>query len=73
MILKVPDDCQCDVFDANGKSLEYVVWCDTDTGEAVHIVMPPEAVAGEDGTLEARKEWRQHPAPLTFVRHTAER
>jgi len=72
VILSVPNDCQCQVFDSNGKPLEYVVWCDTETGEAVHIVIPIEAVAGEDGTLEAQKEWRQHPPPLTFVRGTAE-
>lgn len=72
MILKVPDDCPCDVFDADGKLLEYAVWCDTETGEAVHIVMPFEIVSGDDGTRECRKERRQHPAPLTFVRLSVE-
>ena len=72
MILSVQNDRPCQVFDANGKPLEYVVWCDTETGEAVHLVIPLEEVVGEDGTPEARKEWRQHPAPLSFVRGTAE-
>ena len=66
MILKIPEDFGCEVCDATGKPLEYVVWCNTETGEAVHIVKPFETVAGEDDTL--RKEWRQHPSPLTFVR-----
>ena len=68
MILKVPEDRKCDVFDANGVRLEYVVWCDTETGEAVHIVCPLESTIDEDGDAVVRKEWRQHPAPLKFNR-----
>jgi hypothetical protein len=69
VILKVPEDCACDVFDASGVRLEYVVWCDTETGEAVHIVQPLEFTIDDDGEAGVRKEWRQHPAPLKFNRH----
>jgi hypothetical protein len=68
VILKVPEDCACDVFDANGVPLKYVVWCDTETGEAVHIVQPLEFTIDDDGEAGVRKEWRQHPAPLKFNR-----
>ena len=68
MILIVPGDCDCDVFDANGVPLKYVVWCDTETGEAVHIVRPLEFTIDDDGEAGVRKEWRQHPAPLKFSR-----
>ncbi len=72
MILKVPDDCPCEVFDAHGKLLEYAVWCDTETGEAVHLVKDDKSfilTVGEDGKETALQVWKQHPAPLTFVRH----
>lgn len=68
MLLKIPEDSACDVFDANGFALQYTVWCDTETGEAVHVVLPVEFVVEEDGEVGVRKEWRQHPAPLTFTR-----
>jgi hypothetical protein len=68
VILKVPGDCDCDVFDANGVPLKYVVWCDTETGEAVHITQPLESTVDEGGEAGLRKEWRQHPAPLKFSR-----
>ncbi len=68
MILKVPEDCACDVFDANGVRLEYVVWCDTATGEAVHVVLPLESTIDDAGEACLRTEWREHPAPLKFNR-----
>jgi hypothetical protein len=68
VILKVPGDCDCDVSDANGVPLKYVVWCDAETGEAVHITQPLESTVDEDGEAGLRKEWRQHPAPLKFSR-----
>lgn len=68
MILEVPGDCDCNVFDANGVPLEYVVWCDTETGEAVHVVHPLESTVDEGGEAGLRKEWRQHPVPLKFNR-----
>jgi hypothetical protein len=68
MILKVPEHVACEVWDANGVPLKYVMWCDTETGEAVHIVRPLEFTIDDDGEAGVRKEWRQHPAPLTFSR-----
>ena len=68
MILKVPEACDCDVFDANGVRLEYAVWCDTETGEAVHIIQPLEFTIADYGDAGLRQEWRKHPAPLKFSR-----
>ena len=68
MILEVPGDCDCDVFDANGVPLKFVVWCDTETGEAVHITQPLEPTVDENGEVVLRKEWRQHPATMKFNR-----
>jgi len=72
MILKVPEDVACEVWDANGVRLEWCQWCDTETGEAVHVRVVDgvmQSSVSEDGELVAATEWRQHPAPLTFKRH----
>lgn len=62
MILKVPDDCPCEVFDANGAPLEDVIWCNTETGEAIHVARPYQVAPG----AELKTEVRFHPAPLTY-------
>lgn len=58
------------VFDANGVELRYVTWCDTVTGEAVHVVddafVMMDATVNDAGDLVVRTEWRQHPAPLRW-------
>ena len=72
MILKVPEDVVCEVWDANGVRLNMCMWCDTETGEAVHARTVNGAFQSrvdEKGKLVADTEWRQHPAPLTFKRH----
>lgn len=71
MILEAYKDWSCDVFDANGEPLLYAVWCDTDTGEAVHLVKDEKGfvlTVGEDGKQTVLQVWKHHPAPLTFVR-----
>lgn len=71
MILEAHKDAPCDVFDANGEPLLYVVWCDTDTGEAVHLVKDEDGFVmahDEDGCQAAVRVKKDHPAPLTFVR-----
>lgn len=76
MILKVPEDCCCEVFDANGVPLKWCIWCDTKTGEAVHIALDDgrvEFVTDERGKRSPKTEWRQHPAPLKFTRLAASR
>ena len=56
------------VFDANGVELHYVTWCDTETGEAVHVVddafVMTDVTVNDAGELVVRTEWRQHRAPL---------
>lgn len=72
MILDAHKDAPCDVFDANGQPLLYAVWADTETGEAVHLVKEGKSLVlttGEDGKETILQVWKQHPAPLTFVRH----
>jgi len=63
----------CQVFDANGVELHYVRWCNTDTGEADHIVFNADgrlcwsyAVSffGQSDKGKVKVERRQHPAPL---------
>lgn len=70
MILKVPEDCNYEVFDANGIRLEYLVWCDTETGEAVHVIMPIEPVINDAGEEVFKTKWYQHPAPLSYRKIT---
>ena len=71
-ILTAEKDFPCRVFDANGVKLEFVTWCDTETGEASHLVKGLDGkfglVVADDGELRARTEWRQHPAPLRVER-----
>lgn len=70
MILTV-QDAPCDVFDANGQPLLYAVWCDTESGEAVHLIKEDGQfvlTVDEEGQQTVKKEWRQHPAPLTYVK-----
>lgn len=62
-ILTAENDSPCRVFDANGVMLELVVWCDTETGEASHLVHQ-----GDDAELRVRTERREHPAPLRVER-----
>jgi len=73
MILKVPEHCLYSVFDANGYPLNWVVWADTETGEAVYIVKEEDnktkMVINEAGELVAATEWKQHPAPLTYKKN----
>jgi hypothetical protein len=71
MILKVPEDAPCEVFDALGRKLEYATWADTETGEAVHLVRDDGRFVqtlNEEGEITFKTEWREHPAPLTAVR-----
>lgn len=74
MILKVPDHCGYEVFDAYGNPLNWVVWADTLTGETVHIVREnnkPIMVTNDAGELVTKTEWTQHPAPLTYKKREA--
>ena len=68
MILAAEEGDRYDVYDANGNKLEWCVWCDTLTGEAVHASLDEKGllqlVSDERGRLAARLEWRQHIAPL---------
>ena len=73
MILKVPEHFNYRVCDADGKYLEFCTWCDTETGEAVHIKQPIEHTVDDFGQLTVATEWRQHKAPLTYERITNER
>lgn len=75
MIVTVETHAPGMLFDANGTELLYVIWADTETGEAVHLVK------GDDGKFEqthddtgrptVAKAWRQHQAPLRYERHKA--
>jgi hypothetical protein len=59
------------VFDANGVQLHGVTWCDTETGEAVHLVKDDKGFVrtfNEEGKDVVKTEWRQHPSPLLLVR-----
>jgi len=71
MILKVPEHCSYDVFDTNGIRLEFCVWCDTETGEAVHIITPIEHVINDAGEEVFKTKWCQHPAPLLYRKITS--
>jgi len=69
MILKVPEHCSYSVFDAHGNPLNWVVWADTETGEAFHLIIEngkTKPVMNEDGELVAATERKQHPTPLTY-------
>lgn len=59
------------LYAANGVELRYVVWADTETGEAVHIVFDddnrPVTTHDEQGCVGVKTEWRQHQAPLRYV------
>lgn len=72
MILRVPEHVDFAVFDANGVQLRFCVWCDTETGEAVHHEIDADDclvwTVDETGSPTTRKVWRQHPAPLTCRR-----
>ena len=70
MILKVPEHCFYRVCDADGKYLEYCTWCDTETGEAVHVKQPIEHIVDDTGDGSIATEWRYHKAPLTYERIT---
>ena len=68
VILSAEKGHRYDVYDANCKKLEYCIWCDTLTGEAVHVCFDEEGlvhrVVDDRGHIAARTEWRQHSAPL---------
>jgi hypothetical protein len=59
------------VHDDNGVEISECAWADTETGEVVVLFRDAEGriqrVPGEDGGMELRKEWQQHPAPLRLV------
>jgi hypothetical protein len=72
MILDAKTD-RCRVFDANGVELKYVLWCDTETGEAERYVRDEGGFVivheGNYGGMSYVKTERVHyPAPLTFAR-----
>lgn len=71
MILKAPENCNYVVFDANGYRLECCIWCDTETGEAVHIITPIEPVINDSGEEVFKTKWCQHPAPLSYRKITS--
>ena len=68
MILKVPEHCFYRVCDAEGDYLDNCVWCDTETGEAVHVKNPIERIVDHTGEESVATEWRDHKAPLTYER-----
>jgi hypothetical protein len=57
------------VFDANGVELLFVIGCDTETGEAEHLVSDGKGsfVLTDDGEAAKRVTFT-HPAPLRFER-----
>jgi hypothetical protein len=73
MILKVPEHFDYRVCDADGKYLEFCTWCDTETGEAVHVKQPIERTIDHTGEESVATEWRYHKAPLIYERITNER
>lgn len=63
------EDCQYEIFDANGKRLNFVIRADTETGE---IVVPARNSDGKfyyDGYGELVKEILNVPAPLKIVKY----
>lgn len=72
MIVEVKTHAPGHLFDANGVELLYVVWADTETGEAVHLINGDdgrfEMTHDETGRQTAAKAWRRHPAPLVYRR-----
>jgi hypothetical protein len=68
MILKIPEHFGTRVYDADGKELQYCTWCDTETGEAIHIKWPIEHTVDDSGQLTVATEWRYHKAPLIYRR-----
>lgn len=70
MIVEVKTHAPGQLFDANGEELLYVVWADTETGEAVHLIKRFdgrfEMTHDETGRVTAMKAWRQHPSPLVY-------
>ena len=73
MILKVPEHCFYRVYDANGNYLDCCIWCDTETGEAVHVKNPIERIVDHTGEESVATEWRYHKAPLSYERIADER
>ena len=71
MIVAVKTHAPGRVFDANGLELLYVTWADTESGEAVHLVRDEGKflyTTDDNGRPVVATQWRQHPAPLTYVR-----
>jgi len=73
MILKASEHFDYRIYDAYGKYLEYCTWCDTETGEAVHVKLPIERTIDHAGDESVATEWRYHKAPLTYKRIFNER
>ena len=55
------------VYDANGKELEYITACNTETGEATHLCRDDNGFVFDETRCETVKEVRLHTAPLTVV------
>ncbi len=62
----------CHVLDANNVIIPYVVWADTETGEAVCLCRQADGAfemsVDDRGELAPKKEWKTHPAPLRLSR-----
>ena len=73
MILKIPEYFNIRVYDADGKELRFCTWCNTETGEAVHIKNPVRDTIDHAGNVAVATEWKYHKPPLTYERITNER
>ncbi len=62
----VVDYYPCRVFDANGRQLEYVMRCDTLTGEVKQLC--PDGDGNFMRDFEVLRQTIMHPAPLTIER-----
>lgn len=70
MILKIPEDYVTRVYDSTGKELRHCIWCNTETGEAVHYKWPLRNTIDHTGRISVATEWRYHKAPLIYERIT---
>ena len=68
--------CPCRVFDANGVELNYVTFCNTETGEVEQFEYKEgEPVVSEDeqtGELRLNRVRAFHPSPLRIVKMNGE-
>ena len=70
-ILKVPDDCPCRIFDANGVEIMYATYAEVETGVVDQFVF--ENTIGRpkfalDENREIKRKRTTFPAPLTYIR-----